>query len=136
LDERDKICELVKSILSKDSSIKAEDIGIITPYSKQRFILQDSLYEYKLPLANRSRIQIDTVDAFQGKEKDLIIISAVRSNNFNKIGFLSDKRRLNVMLTRAKRGLIIVGNVDTLESDVSFRHLISYCRDNGLILKN
>lgn len=60
------------------------------------------------------QIEIDTVDAFQGREKDIIIISTVRNNFYKSLGFLSDPRRLNVAITRARFGLIILGSANTL----------------------
>jgi superfamily I DNA and/or RNA helicase len=77
-----------------------------------------------------------TVDSWQGREKPFMIMSAVRSNDDNVIGFLNSYRRLNVALTRAQHGLIIVGNRETLSSDKNWKNLIDhienryrYCRD-------
>lgn len=60
---------------------------------------------------------INTIDSFQGQEKDLILISTVRSNDRKQIGFLMDERRINVSITRAKFGMVIIGNGDTLGSN-------------------
>ena len=79
-------------------------------------------------------IELNTVDAFQGREKDIIIISTVRSNDQGSIGFLSDKRRMNVALTRAKYGLFVVGNASTLRSNKHWGKFIRHVEgENELI---
>ena len=94
--------------------INFKDIGIITPYLDQANLI-----------SNKTDVEVKTVDGFQGREKEIIIISTVRSNKKGKIGFLKDLRRLNVSLTRAKRKLIIVGNKKTLSHNKHYAKLIN-----------
>lgn len=92
------------------SGVKPEQIGVITPYEGQRaYLVQYMQYQGSLHSKLYQEIEIASVDAFQGREKDIIIMSCVRSNEHQGIGFLNDPRRLNVALTRAKYGIIIVG---------------------------
>ena len=126
--------ELCKKIIDylKDK-LKAEnnDIGIITPYSAQvanlsKKITQD---EYR-------GLEISTVDGFQGREKEIIVLSLVRSNQKHQVGFLSDKRRLNVAITRPRRMLIVVGDIDTITNgneneNLFLKHFGEYCNDNA-----
>ncbi|KAM0687316.1 DEAD-box type RNA helicase [Conglomerata obtusa] len=101
------------------------NIAIITPYKTQVNVITDLIAKNdKLKLLS-SFIAVNTVDAFQGQEKDLVIISMVRTN---KIGFTNDIRRLNVSLTRAKFGISIFGNENLLSSDVVWRELIAFYR--------
>jgi hypothetical protein len=79
-------------------------------------------------------IELNTVDAFQGREKDIIIISTVRSNDYGSIGFLSDTRRMNVAITRAKYGLFIIGNAVTLSNHPYWRQLVEYADSLGSLL--
>ncbi|MEE1151286.1 MAG: ATP-binding protein, partial [Methanobrevibacter sp.] len=104
--------------------VNESDIGIISPYADQVKIIQ----------AN-TEIEVKTVDGFQGREKEIIIISTVRSNDNGNIGFLSDLRRLNVAITRAKRKLIIIGNKDTLITNPTYERLINFCEDENLLEK-
>lgn len=103
--------ELIASYLKQ--GIKKEQIAVISPYKAQARLLAK-----KYP-----QLEIDTVDAFQGREKDLVIISFVRSNRENKLGFLTDYRRLNVSISRAKCKLVLVGNIKLLETNKLFSNL-------------
>ena len=105
-------------------NIEKNRMGIITPY-------KDQVKNIK----KKSKVEVNTVDGFQGNEKDIIIISTVRSNEDGKIGFINDPRRLNVTLTRAMKKLIIIGNVNNLEKDYLYGRLIEFCRQNKYIIK-
>lgn len=101
-----------------DQGITLDKIGIITPYASQRDRIKETANQHEL------QIEIANIDAFQGREKEYIIFSAVRSNPRGQIGFLKDWRRLNVAITRAKKGLIIIGNRHTLMGDPMWRRLL------------
>ena len=103
--------------------LEATDIGIISPYADQVKIIQD-----------RTPVEVKTVDGFQGREKEIIIISTVRSNEDGNIGFLRDLRRLNVAITRAKRKLIIIGNINTLKINPTYARLIEFAKDNDVLI--
>ena len=107
-----------------DAGICEEDVGIITPYANQVKIIQEM-----------TPVEVKTVDGFQGREKEIIIISTVRSNENGNIGFLKDLRRLNVAITRAKRKLIIIGNKNTLIANPTYERLINFCEDRNLLVK-
>ncbi len=97
-----------------ENGVSKDDIGIISPYADQIKLISD-----------KTDVEVKTVDGFQGREKEIIIISTVRCNDNGEIGFLNDLRRLNVAITRAKRKLIIVGNRDTLNSNKVYKKLIN-----------
>ena len=104
------------------------DIGIISPYRAQVQYLRTLLRadDYLRPL--RKAITINTIDSFQGQERDIILVSLVRANETGNIGFLADLRRINVALTRARSILIILGNSDTLCRHRFYRELFRRCR--------
>lgn len=107
--------------------LRGEDIGIIAPYVAQvslltRLLNSDEKYRkrFSATLGDHRKLQlhdidIKTVDGYEGREKEVIIFSTVRNNPSGQIGFLADRRRLNVGLTRAKRGLFVVGSLSTLK---------------------
>lgn len=102
------------------------DVGIISPYRVQTNYLRQRLRTSEELRRVRRLITIDTVDGFQGQERDIILISLVRSNEHGQIGFLSDLRRMNVAMTRARMKLIIFGNKATLAHSAFYRKLIEY----------
>ena len=103
--------------------IPEDKIGIITHYNNQVELIQ-----------KKTSVEVNTVDGFQGKEKEIIIISNVRSNKNGKTGFLNDKR-INVALTRAHRKLIVIGNSDTLKHLKTFEEFISHCKKENCIIE-
>ena len=113
---------------------KGWTIGLIAPYSAQvrrlRHLIFDT-YEFPNLRAFSELITIDTVDGFQGQERDLMLLSMTRSNERGEIGFLSDKRRMNVALTRAKRKMIVVGDSSTLAQHAFFDALLRYIEEKG-----
>lgn len=113
-----------------------EQIGIITPYEGQRaYLVQYMQYQGSLHSQLYQQIEIASVDAFQGREKDIIIMSCVRSNEHQGIGFLNDPRRLNVALTRAKYGIIIVGNPKVLSKQPLWNHLLNFYKERKLLVE-
>jgi regulator of nonsense transcripts 1 len=149
--ENELEAEITIKILNMLNSIKSYqkgkyDIGIITPYIGQKKLILEKLYLNNLDTGfdfySNNIINIASVDSFQGKEKDFIIINTVRSNYKKIIGFLKDPRRLNVSLTRARHGLIIIGDAYCLANAIGekenkyniWRYLIKYYQDIGVIV--
>ncbi len=116
-------------MLSMIERIAGSTIGIISPYKEQVRHIQSTIGE--IEEFNHLDIQIDSIDGFQGQEKDIIYISLVRSNDGNNIGFLEDFRRLNVALTRARKKLVIVGDSSTLVSSKMYNELVSHVETVG-----
>jgi superfamily I DNA and/or RNA helicase len=106
--------------LLEAGELTQKDIGIITPYAGQVRAIRNSMSE------QLDDVEVRTVDGYQGREKEVIIFSCVRSNPEKNVGFLSESRRLNVALTRAKRGLIVIGDPDTLRSDKNWKAWLDY----------
>jgi superfamily I DNA and/or RNA helicase len=114
--EADLVVKKVQALL--DSGLSPTEIAIISPYSAQVRLLRERL--------NLPDMEIDSVDGFQGREKEAVIVSMVRSNFDNEIGFLADVRRMNVALTRARRKLIVIGDSATIAVHPFYQRLISY----------
>jgi predicted DNA helicase len=105
------------------SGLAPIDIAVIAPYSAQvRHLRSLSLF---------ADLEIDTVDGFQGREKEAVVITLVRSNTTGEIGFLSDTRRMNVALTRARRKLIVLGDSSTLSNHPFYASMIQYFESIG-----
>ncbi|XP_038973006.1 DNA-binding protein SMUBP-2 isoform X3 [Phoenix dactylifera] len=110
-----------------ESGVNASDIGIITPYAAQVTYLkmmrskEDGLKD----------VEISTVDGFQGREKEAIIISMVRSNSKKEVGFLSDHRRMNVAVTRSRRQCCLVCDAETVSNDRFLKRLVEYFGEHG-----
>ena len=128
--ELNLIYEYVQNLI--EVGVDPFDIGIITPYNAQKFRLCEKFSGDK----RFENLRIESVDGFQGMEKKYIIISTVRSNLDGTIGFLTSKKRLNVALTRAKNGLIILGNCQTLSKKSGiWRDLIDFYCSKKIIVK-
>lgn len=129
---------VIVSILTRFSKefTFSEDIsiGVITFYKAQKALIEEKLLRKgilsmgNIRLARHLVISVNTVDSFQGQERDIIIISTVRSNLCHKIGFTNDMRRLNVALTRARHSLWVVINSETFSQDTTWHSLIEHCK--------
>lgn len=101
-----------------EAGVAPHDLAVIAPYAAQVRLIRDEL---RIP-----SVEVDTVDGFQGREKEAVVISLVRSNQDNEIGFLADTRRMNVALTRARKKLIVVGDSSTLGGNEFYASLFGY----------
>ena len=115
------VCRKVRSLL--DCGVAPGDIAVIAPYAAQVRLLREQL---SVP-----GLEIDSVDGFQGREKEAVAISLVRSNPRAEIGFLQDIRRMNVAMTRARRKLLLIGDSATLSTHPFYRRMIEYFEDIG-----
>jgi len=118
------------------AGVQPQDIGIITPYEGQRSYVVSSMQATgSFKKENYKEIEVASVDAFQGREKDFIVLSCVRSNDHQGIGFLSDPRRLNVALTRAKYGLVILGNPKVLSKHPLWHYLLLHFKERNCLVE-
>jgi predicted DNA helicase len=107
-----------------EAGLSPKEIAVIAPYAAQVRLLRA---EYVGP----SGLEIDTVDGFQGREKEAVVITLVRSNHENEIGFLADRRRMNVALTRARRKLVVIGDSATLGISDFYQSFFDYVESIG-----
>ena len=132
--EAEFIEKAVTSLLK--GGVKPDQIGIITPYEGQRsYLVSYMIKNGSVNMSFYKDIEVASVDSFQGREKDYILLSCVRSNDQGGIGFLNDPRRLNVALTRARYGLIIVGNAIVLSKHTLWNNLLYHYKSNGLLVE-
>ena len=123
------IDQLVQKYVSL--GVKPSDIGVIAPYWAQVSLIRALLWDEERR-GEYSGVEVRTVDGFQGREKELILLSFVRSNPDGVIGFLEESRRINVSVTRARKCCIIVGDSETLaRNNKPLRSLVDYCKDIG-----
>lgn len=102
------------------------DVGVISPYRAQVQLLRQMIRNDEALRPFRKLLSVNTVDGFQGQERDIVVISLVRSNREGQIGFLSDLRRMNVAITRARMKLVIMGNAQTMCHTAFYRQLYAY----------
>jgi ATP-dependent RNA/DNA helicase IGHMBP2 len=121
LSEADLVVEKVQALL--DAGLSAAAIAVISPYSAQVRLLRERLQQPEL--------EIDSVDGFQGREKEAVLVSLVRSNREGTIGFLEDVRRMNVALTRARRKLIVIGDSATIATHPFYQRMLTYFESIG-----
>ncbi|MGB0388952.1 MAG: AAA domain-containing protein [Ardenticatenaceae bacterium] len=114
--EAELVCCKIQAFI--DAGVTPSDIAVITPYAAQVRLLRE--------ICRHREIEIGTVDGFQGREKEVIIISLVRSNQKGEIGFLANERRMNVALTRARRKLLVIGDSATIATHPFYERLLDY----------
>ena len=128
--EADILLKHFEKLLTGNNLKTLSMAGIISPYREQVKHLQE-LVNSNTFLQSLATIDINTIDAFQGQERDIIYISLVRSNDKSEIGFLSDYRRMNVALTRARKKLVVIGDSATLGNHPFYNRFLEYCEKNG-----
>jgi superfamily I DNA and/or RNA helicase len=122
-------CNLLEAMAITE---EVRNTGIISPYKAQVSLLRESLTDSELlPGHISANLSINTVDSFQGQERDIIYISLVRSNEKGEIGFLSDTRRMNVAMTRARKKLVMIGDSATICSHPFYDKLMDYVNETG-----
>jgi len=144
--EAQEILMLLKDLLhsknesdERDSNAPPMSIGIVTPYSSQVALIKSLMAadaEFRsLAIKSSTVIEVQSVDGYQGRERDLIIFSAVRSNRQGRLGFLTDWRRMNVALTRAKSALVVFGDMETLrDGDRHWEAFADWCDKVGCVI--
>lgn len=132
-DEAAKVVDIVNDLLAA-GDIQPSDIGVISPYNGQVQVLTQ-LFDVAGGREFGERyagLEIKSVDGYQGREKEVIVFSSVRANQQGEVGFLADYRRLNVAITRAKRGLIVLGHPTTLRHDPTWRSYLEWVDERNL----
>jgi predicted DNA helicase len=130
--EAEIVVRLARNLLR--AGVEAEDIAVIAPYDDQVRRLTDRL-ERAPEAAVEDGLEVDTVDGFQGREKEVVLVSLVRSNPEGRIGFLDEPRRFNVSLTRAKRKAVVVGDRSTVRAGEVFARFARYAEEKGLVVE-
>ncbi|CEG00009.1 P-loop containing nucleoside triphosphate hydrolase [Ostreococcus tauri] len=137
--EAERVLEILLGVLSA-GELRPCHVGIVTPYAAQVKLIRSMLRQRGVRTGvdrdtGEAGIEVSSVDGYQGREKELMIVSTVRANDLNTIGFVADARRCNVTLTRARRGVIVVGHASTLSKDRrTWGPWVRWVRNAGLTL--
>jgi DNA polymerase alpha-associated DNA helicase A len=123
--EAETVVRYLESLLQW--GVLPEHVAVISPYNGQIRVLKEILGD-KYP-----RLELGSVDGFQGREKEIVILSLVRSNQDGEVGFLKEDRRLNVAMTRPKRHLVIIGDSNTLSRNPFLKSVVSYLEEHAEI---
>jgi superfamily I DNA and/or RNA helicase len=126
MDEAAIVVQVVNDLLAP-GDLTPEDIGVISPYAGQVRLIRSMVDDVI------EGLEVKSVDGYQGREKEIIVLSTVRANDAGKVGFLSNYRRLNVALTRAKRGLIVIGDDRTLRNDPTWASWLDWISESNLM---
>ena len=126
MDEAAIVVQVVNDLLAP-GDLTPEDIGVISPYAGQVRLIRSMVDDVI------EGLEVKSVDGYQGREKEMIVLSTVRANDAGKVGFLSNYRRLNVALTRAKRGLIVIGDDRTLRNDPTWASWLDWISESNLM---
>ena len=121
--------EVVEALMA--AGLSEDMVGMISPYWAQAGLLRSLMWEG----AGRLGVEVRTVDGYQGREKEVVVVSLVRSNPSGAVGFLEESRRLNVDVTRARRCAIIIGDAMTLATDPAIASLVDFCQENNCFKK-
>ena len=124
-EEADFVLNRLTEILQENAG-ERPSVAIISPYKKQVNLLADKLKEHTGLKDLISQIDVNTIDSFQGQEREVVVISLTRSNDRSEIGFLADTRRMNVAMTRAQKLLLVIGDSSTLGSNDFYKGFIEY----------
>lgn len=123
------LTQFTHELMARDAAVDLPRVAVISPYRQQVELLKEQLLHSPLLQLYGDKLSVNTIDSFQGQERDIVYIGMTRSNPENKIGFLSDIRRMNVAMTRARKKLVIVGDSATLSQFPFYAGLIRYAEE-------
>jgi len=134
-DEVEFITLLYHQLAMRYPELKSSsEVAVISPYRQQMKLLKDN---FRLTFGDQSKevIDVNTVDGFQGREREVVIFTCVRCNKEQKIGFVSDFRRMNVAITRARSAVLVVGSASTLQKDEHWNNLVESAKERKSYFK-
>ena len=122
---------LVTGLGAHYTSAQFPTIAVISPYKEQLYVLKEQMQQIPELMVHANKISVNTIDSFQGQERDIVYISMTRCNYDGIIGFLSDTRRMNVAMTRARKKLVVIGDSATLSQHTFYAGLIAYAETHN-----